>query len=98
MPKTTNKSENPRKRVLTELQLEINRIRSKKYYEDNREAVLAKLRENYNKNREGERKRHREKYARVKARKMCKKKLLNQQEIGVPPCLVHPLSIKFILN
>ncbi|OQR91558.1 hypothetical protein THRCLA_22450, partial [Thraustotheca clavata] len=59
-----------KQRSVSQKQLENNRARSKKYYEEHREHVLAKLRANYLENRDKERLRQREKYLRLKARKL----------------------------
>ncbi|KDO24883.1 hypothetical protein SPRG_09527 [Saprolegnia parasitica CBS 223.65] len=86
-----------KKRVLTKVQLETNRVRSKKYYEDNRDSVLAKLRLHYIENREKERQRQREKYLRIKARKRAAKEATKTlPSLPTLPC--NPLSIAFLLN
>ncbi|OQR93884.1 hypothetical protein ACHHYP_02127 [Achlya hypogyna] len=93
----TSNTNSQKKRVLTKTQLETNRIRSKKYYEDNRDAVLAKLRLHYIENREKERQRQREKYLRIKARKRAAKEAASAcRDMVTGP--VTPLSIAFLLN
>ncbi|EQC31497.1 hypothetical protein SDRG_10672 [Saprolegnia diclina VS20] len=93
-----------KKRVLTKQQLETNRVRSKQYYEDNRDSVLAKLRTYYSENREKERLRQRQKYMRMRARKLAAKAEGTVAPASPTPgaaCrgpLSDPLSIAFLLN
>ncbi|KDO17498.1 hypothetical protein SPRG_17039 [Saprolegnia parasitica CBS 223.65] len=84
-----------KQRCVSQKQLESNRARSKKYYEEHREHVLAKLRANYLENREKERLRQREKYLRLKARKMHEEQ---QARAAATSPLDICLCVSFILN
>ncbi|OQR91904.1 hypothetical protein ACHHYP_04247 [Achlya hypogyna] len=76
-----------RQRHLTPEQKELTQRRSRVYYLKHKERVLAKSKARYNSNRDDERARRREIYAKKQAAKK-----------GPPPMTGNPLSIRFILN